>query len=173
MATFTQELFCILSIQHNPSTAYHPQTDGQSKCSNQKLEQYLCIFTNYHQDNWACLLPLAQYTFNTWPNATTRKAPFELIMGHIPKVHQTIWDTKSPPLNNRLATIAQARKDAAEALCKSQAMELPTNFIPYCVGDRVLLEGRNLNPHTLLPSLHPDVTDPFWSLLLFPGPLIN
>jgi hypothetical protein len=89
MASVIQELFCSLSITHNRSTAYHPQTDGQSECSNQKLEQYMQIFTDYHQTNWSRLLPLAQFAFNAWPNATTKKAPFELIMGHIPHAHQT------------------------------------------------------------------------------------
>jgi hypothetical protein len=89
MATIIQELCCILSIQHNASTAYRPQTDGQSECSNQKLKQYTWIFTDFHQTNWCCLLPLAQFAFNAWPNATTKKAPFELIMGHIPRIHQT------------------------------------------------------------------------------------
>jgi transposase InsO family protein len=41
MATIIQELFCILSITHNRSTAYHPQMDGQSEHANQKLEQYI------------------------------------------------------------------------------------------------------------------------------------
>jgi hypothetical protein len=100
MATITQELCCILSIQHNASTAYRPQTDGQSECSNQKLEQYTHIFTNFHQTNWRSLLPLTQFVFNSWPNTTTKKAPFELIMGHIPCIHQTFRVTTSPPLNN-------------------------------------------------------------------------
>jgi hypothetical protein len=89
MASIIQELFQSLSIQHNQSTTYHPQTDGQSECSNQKLEQYTWIFTDYHQTNWSCLLPLAQFAFNAWPNTTTKKVPFELIMGHIPCTHQT------------------------------------------------------------------------------------
>ena len=87
-STFSRELCCTLGITQNISTAYHPQTDGQSECTNQWLEQYLRIFIDYHQQNWASLLPLAQYTLNAWPNATTKKAPFELIMGHIPQVHQ-------------------------------------------------------------------------------------
>jgi hypothetical protein len=80
--------------------AYHPQTDGQSEHSNQKLEQYTQIFTDYHQTNWSCLLPLAQFAFNAWPNATTKKAPFELIMGHIPCAHQTFRNMSSPSLND-------------------------------------------------------------------------
>jgi hypothetical protein len=98
MATIIQELFCILSITHNHHTAYHPQTDGRSEHANQKLEQYIRIFTDYYQKNWRWLLPLAQYTLNSWPNATTKKAPFELIMGHIPHVHQTTCTTSSPTL---------------------------------------------------------------------------
>jgi hypothetical protein len=137
MATIIQELCHILSIQHNTSTAYWPQTDRQSEQSNQKLKQYTCIFTNFHQTNWCCLLPLAQFAFNAWPNTTTKKVPFELIMGHIPQVHQTFQITMSPPLNECLALITQARKDAAKALCKSQVLELPSNFVPYCVRDHV------------------------------------
>jgi hypothetical protein len=60
-------------------------------------------------------------------------------------VHQTFRVTTSPPLNNQLALITQARKDTADALHKSQALELPSNFVPYCVGDCIWLEGKNLN----------------------------
>jgi transposase InsO family protein len=161
MATIIQELCCILSIQHNASTAYQPQTDGQSERSNQKLEQYTCIFTDFHQTNWCRLLPLAQFAFNARPNATTKKAPFELIMGHIPRVHQAFRITTSPPLNNRLALITQARKDAADALHKSQALKLPSNFVPFCVGDRVWLEGKNLNTTHPSAKLAPRRYGPF------------
>ena len=93
---FSRELCHALGITQNISMAYHPQTDGQSECTNQRLEQYLWIFIDYHQQTWASLLPLAQYTLNSWPNATTKKAPFELILGHIPKVHQSARPLKSP-----------------------------------------------------------------------------
>jgi hypothetical protein len=96
------------------------------------------------------MLPLAQFAFNAWPNATTKKAPFELIMGHIPRAHQTFRDMSSPPLNDCLALISQAHKDAADALRKSQELETLSSFIPYCIGDRVWLEGCNL--HTTHPS---------------------
>jgi hypothetical protein len=161
MASVIQELFRSLSIQHNQSTAYHPQTDGQSECSNQKLEQYTRIFTDYHQTNWSHLLPLAQFAFNAWPNTTTKKAPFELIMGHIPRAHQTFHNTSSPPLNDHLALISQACKDATEVLRKSQELETPSSFTPYCAGDRVWLEGRNLSTTHPSAKLAPRRYGPF------------
>ncbi len=82
MAEITRELLKTVSVKQNISTSYHPQTDGQSERTNQWLEQYIRIFTNYKQDDWAAWLPLAQYMHNSWPSSTTKKAPFELLMGH-------------------------------------------------------------------------------------------
>ena len=71
-----------MGIEQNISTAYHPRTDGQSECSNQWVETFLCFVTNYKQDNWARWLPMAQFTHNNWPSDTTRKSPFFLLMGY-------------------------------------------------------------------------------------------
>ena len=56
-STFSQELCRTLAITQNISTAYHPQMDGQSECTNQQLEQYLHIFIDYHQQNWHHFFP--------------------------------------------------------------------------------------------------------------------
>ena len=149
-SVFSRELCRTLGISQTISTAYHPQTDGQSERTNQRLEQYLRIFIDYHQQNWAPLLPLTQYTLNAWPNATTKKAPFELILGHVPKVHQSARPFKSPSVENQLQQLKQAREEAKEALQKATNLTLPTHFKPYQIGDQVWLEGRNL--HTTHPS---------------------
>jgi hypothetical protein len=39
-------LYQNLGIEANPSTAYHPQTDGQTERVNQELEEYLRIYVN-------------------------------------------------------------------------------------------------------------------------------
>jgi transposase InsO family protein len=46
IAGFTHELYKLLEIKLATSTAYHPQTDGQTKPANQELEGYLRIFTS-------------------------------------------------------------------------------------------------------------------------------
>jgi len=46
MASFTKELYRLLDIQLSSSTAWHPQTDEQTECINQKLNQFLCLFIN-------------------------------------------------------------------------------------------------------------------------------
>jgi hypothetical protein len=95
-SNFTKELCRILSIKQNISTAYHPQTDGQSERTNQSLEQYLRIVCAKDQHSWAEWLPLAQYVRNSWPSSTTKKAPYELILGYIPQVHQPIRQSSVP-----------------------------------------------------------------------------
>ena len=46
------------------STAFHPQTDGQTEHLNQTIETYLRAFVNHEQDNWVSLLPMAEFTYN-------------------------------------------------------------------------------------------------------------
>ena len=160
-STFSRELCRTLGITQNISTAYHPQTDGQSERTNQRLEQYLRIFIDYHQQNWTSLLPLAQYTLNVWPNATTKKAPFELIMGHIPRVHQSARPFKSPTVKARMQQMKQACQEAKEALKRAADLEIPTHFEPYQLGDKVWLEGRNLTTTHPTAKLAPRCYGPF------------
>jgi len=65
-----------LSTDHQLSTAFHPQTDGQTERQNQTMEQYLRAFCNYEQDNWVELLPLAEFAYNNAINSSTRMTPF-------------------------------------------------------------------------------------------------
>src|SRR5690606_4084097 len=60
-----------LGIKRNLSTAYHPQTDGQTERVNAIFEQYLRCYCNYNQDNWVGLLPVAEFAYNNTKSATT------------------------------------------------------------------------------------------------------
>ena len=124
-------------------------------------QQYLRIFIDYHQQNWASLLPLTQYTLNAWPNATTKKAPFKLIMGHIPRVHQSAQPFKSPTVEARIQQMKQAHQDAKEVLKRAADLEVPTRFEPYQLGDKVWLEGHNLTTTHPTAKLAPRHYRPF------------
>jgi len=63
-AQVMQELWRKLGIKQKLSTAFHPQTDGESEQVNQEIEQYLCICGNFQQDDWATLLPLIEFAHN-------------------------------------------------------------------------------------------------------------
>jgi hypothetical protein len=160
-SSFFRELCRIVGAVQNLSTAYHPQTDGQSECTNQCLEQYIRILTDFEQTNWADLLVLAQYTLNAWPNATTKKSPFELLLGYIPRVHQVTRPNKNPALEEHLQKIAQAQEEAAEALRRAADVQLPTKFEPYQIGDKVWLEGHNLTTTHPSAKLAPQHYGPF------------
>ncbi|TDZ17375.1 Transposon Tf2-9 polyprotein [Colletotrichum orbiculare MAFF 240422] len=62
---FWKSLISQLGAKHRLSTAFHPQTDGQTERINQILEIYLRCYVNYQQDNWVTLLPTAQFAYNS------------------------------------------------------------------------------------------------------------
>jgi Integrase zinc binding domain len=99
-AQLAKELCRLLDVRQNISTAYHPQTDGQSECSNQWLEQYVRIYTNYQQTDWAAWLPLAQYVHNSWTSSTTKKTPFDLLMGYTLRLHVSTSPSHSPEVTS-------------------------------------------------------------------------
>jgi hypothetical protein len=95
ISKFMQEVCRITGIERNPSTAYHPRTDGQSERSNQWVETAIRFISDHHQTNWAPYLPIAQFAHNNWPSETTRKSPFFLLMGYHPRAD---WISSSSPL---------------------------------------------------------------------------
>ena len=128
----------LLGIKQNISTAYHPQTDGQSERTNQSLEQYLRLYCGTHQKDWAAWLPLAQYTWNSWPNASMKKTPFELILGYTPLAHQPVRDTMIPDIDTRMNLIKDAREQAQDALKRTQEnMIKETKFVEFKIGQKV------------------------------------
>jgi len=66
----------LLGIERRLSTAFHPQTDGQTERTNATLEQYLRAYSNYPQDNWCELLPTAEFAYNNGYQETIKHTPF-------------------------------------------------------------------------------------------------
>jgi len=85
VSKFMEALNHLLGIQANPSTAYHPQMDGQTERVNQEVEQYLRVFMNYHQDDWTDWLSLVEFSHNDKVNSSTHHSPFYLNWGRHPR----------------------------------------------------------------------------------------
>ncbi len=153
-----------LKIRQNISTAYHPRTDGQSERTNQWLEQYLRCFCE-DQNNWHQWLPFAEFAHNQWPHETTKKTPFDLIMGFTPK---TDWlgISNVPTVTNRLEEMEQARNRALAEMGRAQKIMAMRNqgnkrFKPYNKGDQVWVEGMNIKTLYPLAKLSPKRYGPF------------
>ncbi len=114
-----QEMCNIIGTKQNVSTAYHPRTDGQSEHFNQWVEQYLQFYVNECQDNWCAYLPMVEFAHNSWPHETTRKLPFELLMGYNPCAD---WIDRPSPISQvalRLQQFKEARAQAQALMIKA------------------------------------------------------
>ena len=83
---FWSSLCYFLGIKRRLSTAFHPQTDNQTKRQNSTIEAYLQAFVNFEQNDWVRLLPMAEFTYNNAKNASTDHIPFELNCGYYPRI---------------------------------------------------------------------------------------
>lgn len=89
-AVFTSNVWSSLcyffGIKRKLSTAFHLQTNGQTKRQNNTMKAYLRAFVNYKQNDWVKLLPIAQFAYNNAKNVSTNHTPFELNYGYHPRV---------------------------------------------------------------------------------------
>ena len=81
---FWKELFQLQEIEFKFSSAYHPQSNGQTEVVNRTLEMYLRCFTSSRPKEWVKWVPWVEYCYNTSTHSSTRKTPFEIVYGRAP-----------------------------------------------------------------------------------------
>src|SRR5204862_7314389 len=100
---FWKSLSALMNMKQRLSTAFHPQTDGQTERMNQTLEQYLRIYCNYEQDNWVNLLPLAEFAYNNSHQPSIDCSPFYANYGYHPTFSINLRFPVSAPAAKALA----------------------------------------------------------------------
>ena len=117
-AKFTITLNELLGIKSALSTAYHPQTDGQTERTNQELEQYLRLYTNFMQSDWSDWLSTAEFAYNNRQHSSTGHSPFYLEYGRHPRTPLSIDppDTNTPAINSFLEQQELTRQLAFHSL---------------------------------------------------------
>ncbi|GJU22598.1 ty3-gypsy retrotransposon protein [Tanacetum coccineum] len=84
VSKFWTQLFKLSGTQLNHSTAYHPQTDGQTEVVNRGLEQYLRAMVTDRPDHWVRFLPWAEYCYNTSYHSSIKMSPYQALYGKVP-----------------------------------------------------------------------------------------
>ena len=147
---FWRSLCTLLDVKANLSTAYHPETDGQTERLNQILEQYLRIYINYQQDDWASLLPLAEFAYNNTTHSAIQVSPFFANKGFHPKLEVSLDSVSSDVAYTTAADLKELheylRKQIGITITQYQAATINRKLpIPtFKVGDRVWLDSRNI-----------------------------
>jgi hypothetical protein len=84
MSNFWQDLFRLSGTKLRMSSAYHPQTDGQTEIVNKALQQYLRCFVHQQPKEWGKYLHWAEWHYNTSIHSATGMSPFQVVYGKLP-----------------------------------------------------------------------------------------
>jgi transposase InsO family protein len=109
MGSFWQTITSQLGIKHSPTTAYHPQANGQVERLNQTLETYLRAYVSNQQDNWVELLPIAQIALNDAASEATGISPYYANYGQHRKtgIHTLPTQSKNETAQERADKLKQ------------------------------------------------------------------
>jgi len=171
-ATFTGQyianLYDYFGIQRSMSTAYHPQTDGQTERMNQVIGAYLRSYCNYEQNDWSEMLALAEYAYNNSKHSVTKISPFYANYVYEPT---TNWPTEikfrnpAPELyahymtsihNRHKERLSEAKDNMAKYYNKKRR-DIPG----FKKGDLVMLNGKNIRAKGRCRKLEDKMYEPF------------
>ncbi|GJP45038.1 hypothetical protein CLOM_g4438 [Closterium sp. NIES-68] len=146
---FWQDTWARYGTRLQFSSAYHPQTDGQTERTNQTMEQL--IRTNCpDRKKWEDVLPMLEFSYNNAPSSTTNHSPFYLNYGMDPTVPiSTNVESQVPRSQQFVEELQTARDNAVELIRKANATarryaDLHRRDITMTARQLVLSDTKNL-----------------------------
>ncbi|KAJ1592539.1 hypothetical protein NDA15_005270 [Ustilago hordei] len=158
-----------MGVKHSLSTAYHPQTDGQTERVNQVIEQYLRMYCNYEQNDWANLLDTAAFVYNNTVHNSIGVSPFFACYGWNPKAHPDIpqrLGVNDPGRFEYLMDGEERCKYLQEQIREAQRRSVNQynrkhKDIEFKVGDMVYINRRNWKTRRPTPKLDTRFAGPY------------
>jgi hypothetical protein len=173
-ANFWRAVWQLLGTSLTMSTAYHPQTDGQTERANRTLEEMIRAFVNWKQDDWDEHLSALELAYNNSVQASTGRTPFFLNAGqeiHLPidNVIDAARACNNPEAAERISRLHAAIQQAKLEISKAQARQQKyadqhRRALTFQVGDLVLLSTEHLklvDSHRRTPKLTEKYIGPF------------
>jgi hypothetical protein len=155
MSNFWTSLFTIMGTTLKMSTAYHPQTDGQSERANRTIEDILRSYVNGLHDDWDLHLAAAEFAINNSVQASTGFTPFFLNYHCQVNTPSRLIAPSPEPVPNATVNdfvaimnrdIARARQRLETAAARqARYTNLRRRDHEFAVGDQVLLSTEHLS----------------------------
>jgi len=163
-------LLAAIGTKKKLSTAYHPQTDGQTERVNQTMETYLRIYCNQQQDNWVSLLPMAQIAYNNKLSEATGVTPFFANHGRHPNLFTRNLDTniQTEQALKTVDILKEVHQKSLENIAKAQSRAISyvnkkRKTAPLLKeGDKVYLLTKNLRTRRPTKKLDKVKVGPFF-----------
>ncbi|GJV87956.1 reverse transcriptase [Tanacetum coccineum] len=114
LSNFWKALFAELKVKLKLSTAYHPQTDGQTEVVNRSPGYYIRCMCGEKPKEWIKWLPLAEFWYKTNYYTSTKTTPYEAVYCQTPYIHVPYipGDSRVEEVDRTL----QAREEAIKML---------------------------------------------------------
>lgn len=116
-----QHICKLLQINHNFSTAYHPETIGSLERNHRCLNEYLRHFINEQHDDWDSWLPYYTFCYNTTPHSEHTYSPFELVFGRQFQFSNNLTE-RIDPLYNTESYFAEMKYRLQTACSKAKML---------------------------------------------------
>ncbi|KAL8118331.1 hypothetical protein AgCh_016023 [Apium graveolens] len=147
MSLFWKELFQLHGTKFCHSTAYHPQSDGQTEVVNKCVETYLRCFISSQPKLWVKYLPWAEHWYNTSYHVSTGYTPFKVLYGRDPpqlikfQPGSTALSSLEDQLVERDAILDDLKANLLQAQHRMKLQEdLSRREVEFKVGDHVYLK---------------------------------
>lgn len=101
----------LLGTKLHMTTAFHPQSDGQSEAANRVIIMYLRCMTGDRPRQWLKWLPWAEFVFNTAYQSSLQDTPFRVVYGRDPPSIRSY-----EPGDTRVAAVAKSMEERVEFL---------------------------------------------------------